>query len=142
MGLLCAACLAPGRAPPAHVAGRARDPGPSDALAAQLAADGGTRHWSLAYAGLPRTARSALAGFLHEIALRRAIEARDLEAIRAQMAAAGEAGHADGPQWRQAAELLERVALLSDECGGQAEARPPLRAPRSPWARRRGLTSV
>jgi hypothetical protein len=130
MGLLCATCLARGCLPPAARppanSGVATPRGGDEPLPAPAATAAGTRpscpspsaHWASVYGCLPAAQRTELDGFVHSVALHRAARARDTGAIHAALATAAAAGVADGPQWSQAAELLERIVT-------HAQARPP-----------------
>ena len=111
MGLLCAASLAPGRAPPTRLCGRQSSPGLVDEIYARLSPLGSAPHWSLAYARLAPSERNTLGGFLHSVALRRAVRARDLIAVHELLHRADGADLANGPLWSQAAELLERAVV-------------------------------
>jgi hypothetical protein len=82
-----------------------------DEVYARLNSLGRAPHWSLAYARLAPTERSTLAGFLHSVALRRAVRARDLTTVHELLHRAAAAGLANGPLWSQAAELLERAVV-------------------------------
>jgi len=99
MGLLCAACLASGCLPPAPM---------REELPPGRGAGG---HWAAIYARLPASERESLGGFVHAVTLHRAVRARDAAAIHAAVGAAAAADVADGPQWSQATELLERLVV-------------------------------
>ena len=129
MGLLCAAALQPARTPPAQVpTGEARcgnaaaivpflnQPGPSASQSADVRQ---TRepnvqqgHWWDEFQRLNAIERDAIAGLLLNVALRRKTVRRDFGELRDLLAAAHAAGLADSPAASQAAELLERLALL------------------------------
>ena len=112
MGLLCAASLAPGRAPPMRLCGRlSSPPGLVDEIYARLSPLDSAPHWSLAYARLAPSERSTLVSFLHSVALRRAVRARDLTTVHELLQRAAAADLANGPLWSQAAELLERAVV-------------------------------
>jgi hypothetical protein len=116
MGLLCAASLAPGRAPPTQLRRRLNaPPGMVDEIYARLSSRDTAPHWSLAYARLAPSERNTLASFLHSVALRRAVRARDLTAVHELLRHAVAADMADGPLWSQAAELLERAIVHADQ---------------------------
>jgi hypothetical protein len=111
MGLLCAASLAPGRAPPTRLRAAPRMAALADAAHAALDAGAKVPHWSQAYTRLAPAERGALAGFVLGVALRHAVRRRDLAAVHDLLRRAAGAGTADGPLWSQAAELLERAAV-------------------------------
>ncbi len=120
MGLLCAACLAPGRAPPRQVARSARASRLTPALQATAVATGlpaataGRPHWTQDYAALTAAQRHALAPFLLSVALRRAARSRDMDALHKLLQQAASVGELQGSTCQQATELLLRAARLAD----------------------------
>jgi len=129
MGLLCAAALQPGRTPPAQVPTGAAapdsaalivpflsrrspkaNPVPDVPRSGEPVAEGS--HWWGEFQRLNAVERDALAVLLLNIALRRKVVQRDFGGLRDLLKAAYAAGLADSPAASQAAELLERVALL------------------------------
>ena len=113
MGLLCAACLEPGRSPPARLPARAGKKIGRDR-------DGRKPHWRGELDKLPDLERDALASFLLSIALRRCVAARDFGGLHELLAWACESGLADAPAASQAAEMLQRLIILND--GNQTQA--------------------
>jgi hypothetical protein len=124
MGLLCAASLAPGRAPPTRPRGSLRWASRADEIHATLCARDKAPHWSSAYARLAPAERGSLVGFLLSVALRRAVRARDLAAVHELLHRAVDADLANGPLWSQAAELLERAAVHASQTAPQASQAP------------------
>ncbi|PWK92863.1 DUF6895 family protein [Fulvimonas soli] len=112
MGLLCAAALLPGRAPPASPPAAK----PATGVAARLLAGCGDEapppHWREDFDRLAAPERDALAGLLLDVALHRRARRRDFAGLRALLGTAWELGLADRPVAGQAAELLQRAAVL------------------------------
>ena len=128
MGLLCAAALQPGRTPPSAIPTSAASPGSAAAIVPFLnrqrqneSAGGGRSdeptiqqgHWWDEFQRLNPLERDAIAGLLLNAALRRKTVQRDFGGLRDLLEAAYAARLADSPAASQAAELLERVALLA-----------------------------
>lgn len=109
MGLLCAASLAPDRAPPTQPFGQMSAPHVIDDMHARLSAATRSPHWLLVYDKLAKSERKALGSFLYAVALVRAVRARDLHAAHELLAGAAAVKLASGPLWSQSAELLERA---------------------------------
>ena len=122
MGLLCAACLKPGHAPPIAISVASWKPGSAAQIVRQLDADGECPHWRDEFRRLTEPERDALAGFLLSIALRRRVRKRDFGGLRDQLQLADELELADTPIASQAAELLKRLAVyakLASESGSE-----------------------
>lgn len=113
MGLLCAASLRPGHAPPASVP--CRDAKPEDAayLLRILDDDGKHPHWREEWNQLALQEAGALAGFLLQIVLRRKTAQRDYSGLLQILQAACDLDLSDTPSAIQAAELLDRLAAYS-----------------------------
>ncbi len=120
MGLVCAASLRAGRAPPAEIPTRKRRRGAFRPIFQFLGGGNETAHWRAELDRLTERERDALAGFVLAAALRRKIHDRDFEAVRELLGVAYLVGLANSPISSQAAEMLERLATF-DEIG-----RPPL----------------
>jgi hypothetical protein len=110
MGLLCAAALRPGRTPPSVIPA-AR--GGAEPLLDMLDGDGHSAHWREEFDRLAATERDALAGFLFAVALHRRTKQRDFAAVARLLQQGRALGLTDTPIASQAAEMLERVALLA-----------------------------
>jgi hypothetical protein len=128
MGLLCAAALQQGRTPPSAIPTGTPRPGSAAAIVPFLnhqaqseSADGRAScepslrqsHWWDEFQRLDTLESDALAGLLLNVALRRKAVQRDFGALRDLLEAAYTARVADSPAASQAAELLERVAMLA-----------------------------
>jgi hypothetical protein len=131
MGLLCAASLAPGCAPPAAIPCDDAKPGAAMRIMELLDADGRRPHWYSEFQQLTVPEMDALAGFLINVALRRRAASRDFRGVREVLALAYDLDLADMPAASQSAELLDRLATfaevsrnartsLSPMCGVQA----------------------
>jgi hypothetical protein len=113
MGLLCAAALRPGRAPPQRVPANLTAAGSASRWLQFLDGDG-RPHWRRAFDLLAKCDQDRLVGMLFGIALRRSVRERRF-AVTAQLLQQGyAAGLADVPIASQAAELLQRVASLGN----------------------------
>lgn len=113
MGLLCAATLRPGNAPPARISPARPGEGDSGTLLQLLDSDGRRGHWRETIDRLTAPERDAIAGLLFAIALRRRVSQRDFAGLRELLATGYRLGLTDGPMASQAAELLERVAAAA-----------------------------
>jgi hypothetical protein len=113
MGLLCAAALHPGRAPPRRIARRATaHRGVADTILRFLDSDGRSPHWRQQIDEIPFAERDALAGFVLNIALYRKVRRREFGAALELLRIGYKSGLADTPASSQCAELLERLAAL------------------------------
>jgi len=113
MGLLCAAALQPGKAPPARIPPARHGSYSSAPILQFLESDGETAHWREELEELAVPERDAIAGLLFAIALRRKATQRDFAGIRELLATGCQLGLAHCPAASQAAELLQRVAAAA-----------------------------
>lgn len=109
MGLLCAAALQPGRAPPEKIGSKAGN-GSSRALLEMLSSSENQPHWVDHVERLADQERDALAGLFFTIGLRRSVLQRDFNKLHQLLAIGHDAGLTDSPSASQAAEVLETVA--------------------------------
>jgi hypothetical protein len=133
MGLLCAACLQPGRIPPARLPISRTKRSTSSHILSWLDRDSRKPHWRGELDKLSVLERDALGGFLLNIALRRCVAARDFGSLHELLAWACEAGLANAPGASQAAEMLQRLSILNET---KTAHKPSGRRARSPSARR------
>jgi hypothetical protein len=127
MGLLCAAALQSGKAPPAEIP-RARLAVDSAAeILPFLDADGRSVHWRAEFDRLEAPQRNSIAGLLLAIALRRKASQRDFAGLREVLAMGYKLGLADSPAASQAAELLERLVTAAPILASMR--REPLESP-------------
>jgi hypothetical protein len=118
MGLLCAAALHPGRAPPRRIPRRApSDRGTADAILRFLDSDGRSPRWRHEIDASSPAEREALAGFLLNIALYRKVRRREFGAVLELLRIGDRSGLADTPASSQCAELLERLAVFEHLTG-------------------------
>jgi len=117
MGLLCAASLRPGFAPPASIPNAGAKPGSAERILGLLDRDPQRAHWRDVFEDLPEPQTDALAGFLIPIGLRRRIAARDFAGLHELLKLAYELDLADSPAASQAAEILERIAAYGKITG-------------------------
>jgi hypothetical protein len=113
MGLLCAAALGPGHAPPSRLPAPAMPVRRIEEFIRYLDHADFEPHWRTVFERLPARERTAVAGFLQAVAVRRAARRRDYSRIHDWVKSSAEIGIANGPLWSQAAELLKRVSALS-----------------------------
>ncbi len=111
MGLLCAASLRPGRAPPTRITGPEIERSFLDRLLQYLDADQG--HWQPELTGLTESERDALVPLLLDIAIAQRCRKHDYGAVSELLRAASQHGMASSPLCGQAAQLLERLAACS-----------------------------
>ena len=76
-----------------------------------------------------RDHRAGLAGFLLDVALRRARRANDVSAVRDLLRIALHHGLVDAPAPRQAVALLQRSALMAQAMALPGQARPTVSGP-------------
>jgi hypothetical protein len=117
MGLLCAAALQAGRAPPREIHGRAADRGAADAILGFLGSDSRSRLWRRELDGCSAAEREQLSGFLLNIALYRKVRRREFGSVLELLRIGYESGLADTPASSQCAELLERLAIFEELTG-------------------------
>jgi hypothetical protein len=110
MGLVCAASLQPGYAPPALIPGAVENRGRAKQILRLLDSDGKHPHWRDEFSQLSELQAEALAGFLLSIGFRRRVAARDFSGLRDLLKLAYDLDLANTPAASQAAELLERLA--------------------------------
>ena len=113
MGLLCAAALQPGKAPPARIPSVQLSAGSFGPILQFLDADRRRAHWQEEFDRLTPPERDAIAGFLFAAALRRRVTQRDFAGLRELLATGCALGLADCAAASQAAELLERLAVAA-----------------------------
>jgi hypothetical protein len=111
MGLVCAAALRPGMAPPTTITG-GRRVGGTETLLAFIDSDSNRPHWRDDLSELDPCAKNALASMLLTIGLRRSVDRRDLGRVRTLLECALRYGLVNHPAPRQAAGLLRRLATL------------------------------
>lgn len=114
MGLLCAAALRPGRAPPSQIPVKDVIHGSADAILQFLNTEASRHHWQEEFNLLSAPERDALAGLLLCVAIRRSISKREFGAVAKLLEIGYTVGLADTPASSQAAEMLERLALFMD----------------------------
>jgi hypothetical protein len=112
MGILCAAALRPGLAPPVAVAPGAASVRAIDAMVPLLDAHARATRWLGSFLNLDAARREQLSEFVLAIVLRRACASQDLELVRKSLDVALQCGLMDGPAVRQALALLRRATLL------------------------------
>lgn len=113
MGLLCAAALNAGRAPPVVL------PSPSvpacgvvDTLLELIDPGEKIKRWRIEFDGLAAPERDVLAGLVFNIALCRSVARNKFDALHELLEIGHVAGLTDSPTASQAAELLERLAIF------------------------------
>jgi hypothetical protein len=114
MGLVCAASLRPGKAPPANIPTQKSRPGAAQSILPLLGAGNGTAHWLAELDQLTDGERDVLADFVLIAALRRRVRERDFDAVRELLRVGYALGLADSPASSQAAEMLERLAIFGE----------------------------
>jgi hypothetical protein len=117
MGLVCAASLQAGYAPPATIPSDNVKPGAAKQILTLLDTDGQPPHWHDEFRQLTEPETDALAGFLINVALRRRVACRDFEGLRALLELAYDLNLANTPSASQAAEMLYRFATYSKISG-------------------------
>ena len=117
MGLLCAAALHAGHAPPRRIPARAASRGAADAVLRFLDSDAPSPRWRREFDGCSPAEREQLAGFLLSIALSRKVRRREFDAVLELLRIGYESGLADTPASSQCAELLERLAIFEQLTG-------------------------
>jgi hypothetical protein len=123
MGLVCAASLQKGAAPPASIRTANARRGATKQILEILDSDGSCPHWRDEFHQLANPEADPLAGFLVNIALRRRAVSRDFEGLRRVLELAYDLDLANGPAASQAAELLNRITTYAQiACGPQSTA--------------------
>jgi hypothetical protein len=113
MGLLCATALRAGRTPPAKIPDRKTACGAAAPILGTLDADARPTHWRNALRNLTPQKQDSLAGLLLQIALHRKIAKREFQDVPSLLQHGSVFGLIDSPATRQAAELMQRLALLA-----------------------------
>jgi hypothetical protein len=119
MGLVCAASLRPGYAPPATIQSNTVAPGAAKRFIHLLDADGPSPHWRDEFEQLADAEADALAKFLINVALRRRVARRDLGGLREILILAYALNLANIPAASQAAEMLDRFSTFARISGNQ-----------------------
>ncbi len=115
MGLLCAAALRPGRAPPRAIPGRRHRASLCRELRAMAKDDQG--HWQAEFDCLAPDEQRALVPFLLDMTLVQRYRLRDYAGLADLLALARREGIAHSSLCLQAAELLLRIAACADSIG-------------------------
>ena len=126
MGLLCATALHKGCEPPAKIPTNAAVSQSADAFLPFLDRAHARKHWQDAFDRLTSSERDALAGLIFTIALHRCIASHDFARVAQLLDMAVVLNLADNAAASQAAELLDRLSLLSrpEPCGSHADSSP------------------
>jgi hypothetical protein len=111
MGLLCAVSLQPGKAPANSIRMKKAAPGSAAKILLFLGRDPQKKQWRNEFNKLPAREQDALAGLLLNIALIRNVQQKQYGVVYELLGVACEMDIADTPLARQAAELLDRVAM-------------------------------
>jgi hypothetical protein len=119
MGLVCAASLRPGYAPPATIQSDDVVPGAAKRFIHLLDADGLSPHWRNEFEQLAEAEADALAKFLINVALRRRVARRDLGGLREILILAYALNLANIPAASQAAEMLDRFSTFARISGNE-----------------------
>jgi len=114
MGLLCAAALQPGRAPPRTIRLASVTPGLSRLVLEGLDADPQRPHWREEINQLSESERDGLVSMLLMIALRRSVVQKEFDRLPGLLEMGRTAGLTDMPAASQAAELLARLAHIAE----------------------------
>ena len=113
MGLVCAASLQPGCAPPASIGTKKSKPGSAQQILKLLDLGERESHWSNEFSRLAQAEADALSGFLINIALHRRTARRDFGGLTEILELAYELELANTPAASQAAEMLQRVTTYA-----------------------------
>jgi hypothetical protein len=126
MGLLCAAALGPGRAPPTEFSAHpTRSQGAVEAFLRFLDGDGQSPFWRQELDRVTAAERDGLAGLLLAIALNRKVRRREFESVHALLQLSAAFDLANAPACSQAAEMLERLAVIESVLGKPPSEPPP-----------------
>jgi hypothetical protein len=110
MGLLCSACLQPGRTPPKHIPVNEVTPGSAARVMPFLGNDAVHSHWFAAFTNLQHDQQDALAGLLLDMAIIKNSKLCNYQAVYQLIYLADELRLPDTAVIIQAAELLDRLA--------------------------------
>ena len=117
MGLLCAASLQQGRAPPRTCVDPQAPGRSASALLPYLQGGERARHWQQEFDELAPGERDAVSGLLLSIALRRFVRRREFGRVRDLLALGSRLGLTNRPAASQAAEMLGRLAVAAPQLG-------------------------
>lgn len=135
MGLLCAAALRPGRAPPVDISTEGAVRGAAPRILKRLDASCSDVHWRNELDKMDHLQQDAIAGLLLDIAMHRAVRQRDFADLHTLLQVGCASDLADSPVASQVAEMLGRVATCH-------RARPALSAGTEPAAPAYGKSAV
>lgn len=113
MGLLAAAALRPGRAPPSKIPPNNALRGSASKILGYLRRDGAIPHWQHEVGRFTPSEQDSVAGMLLNIALYRMIRERRFHEAHELLSMCYSLGLADTPMASQTAELLYRLATVS-----------------------------
>jgi hypothetical protein len=113
MGLLCAAALQPGCAPPATIPARRAVKGCAQRILPLLNDDHPSPHWRDTFEKLDPSEADALGSLLLNIALQRQAAKRDFGSLDQVLRLGYDLGLAETPTASQAAEMLGRIAIYA-----------------------------
>ena len=113
MGLICAAALQPGKMPPKKLPIKNKGTDALGEIMAHLKSDSPT-HWQSEFERLNRQEQRALSDLMLNIALLRSIKSKQYASTYGLVKTAYEAGIGSKGLLTQAAELLDRLSLLSN----------------------------
>lgn len=125
MGLLCAASLLPGRAPPINIPAAGAVHGAASGILGRLDAHCPPMHWRDEFDKMSHSQQDAIAGLLLDIAMHRAVRLRDFAGLHALLQVGCASHLADSPVASQVAEMLERVAICHRARPAQSEGTEP-----------------
>jgi hypothetical protein len=126
MGLLCAACLQSGYAPPVAIPTGVAKAGTARQILRLLDVGGESQHWCDEFRQLTDSEADALAGFLLSMALRRRLKKRDFTGLRNVLELADRLDLAESPMASQAAEFLDRLAIYATFCAEREAENAPV----------------
>ena len=113
MGMLCAAMLRAGCAPPGRPGSAPASKRPAATAVAALAASSRRPRWIAAHAALDPSSRAELEPFVLDVQLRRSAAAHDFAAMRGWLETTLSASWADRPSVHQALSLLQRATAMA-----------------------------
>jgi len=114
MGLVCAAALQQRSTPSSRVPNLMASRGSANEILKYLEGDQKKKHWRDEFDQVDGPERDAIAGLLLNIALRRKTAQREFGQVHELLLVGYRLGLADTPIASQAAEMLERLAILAD----------------------------